>query len=53
MLNSLVDIAPLLTDELKAGDLIRDMRWPDGVRCAHCGNEPVYELKSPNPKRRQ
>lgn len=53
MINGIVDIAPLLTDELKAGDLIRDLRWPNGVRCAHCDHERVYELKAPNPKRRQ
>lgn len=53
MINSVVDIAPLLTDELKAGDLIRDLRWPEGVRCAHCDHDKVYELKGPNPNRRQ
>ena len=25
--------------------LLRDMRWPDGVKCARCGNDKVYELK--------
>ena len=53
MISGITDIAPLLVDELKAGDLIRDLRWPDGVRCAHCEHETVYELKAPNAKRRQ
>ena len=53
MLNSLIDIAPLLTNELQAGDMIRDMRWPDGVRCAYCDHDKVHELKAPNPQRRQ
>lgn len=25
---------------------LRDMRWPDGVRCPRCQNEKVYTLKS-------
>jgi transposase-like protein len=25
---------------------LRDMRWPDGVRCPRCQNEKVYALKS-------
>lgn len=53
MITGIADIAPLLTDELKAGDLIRDLRWPNGVRCAHCDHAEVYELTAPNPKRRQ
>ena len=53
MINSIVDIAPLIADELKAGDLIRDLRWPNGVRCAHCDHDTVYECKGLNPERRQ
>jgi hypothetical protein len=26
--------------------LLRDMRWPDGVRCPRCQSAKVYELKS-------
>jgi transposase-like protein len=25
--------------------LLRDMRWPDGVKCPRCGNDKVYTLK--------
>ncbi|PAQ00853.1 MAG: IS1595 family transposase [Mesorhizobium sp.] len=44
-IKSIKDLAPLLTDELKAGDFIRDLRWPSGVTCAHCDHGTVYELK--------
>lgn len=53
MISGITDIAPLLVDELMAGDLVRDLRWSDGVRCAHCDHETVYELTAPNAKRRQ
>jgi transposase-like protein len=25
--------------------LLRDMRWPDGMKCPRCGNQKVYTLK--------
>src|SRR5208282_4465236 len=25
---------------------LKEMRWPNGVRCPRCGNEKVYELKA-------
>src|SRR2546425_11103925 len=25
---------------------LRDMRWPDGVRCPRCNSEKVYTLKA-------
>ncbi|MER8484121.1 IS1595 family transposase [Mesorhizobium sp. M1322] len=53
MIKSIVDIAPLLANEMKAGDFIRDIRWPNGVQCAHCNHGVVYELKGPNSERRQ
>jgi transposase-like protein len=53
MLNGIKDIAPLLNDEKKAGEVIEKLRWPEGVRCAHCEHETVYELKGPNPDRKQ
>ncbi len=26
---------------------LRDMRWPNGVRCPRCGNDKVYTLARP------
>lgn len=53
MIRNITDIAPLLTDELKAGLLIERLRWPNGVICPYCDHEKVYETKGPNPKRKQ
>jgi transposase-like protein len=33
--------------EEKCREYIFDHRWPNGVRCARCGNERVYKLKRP------
>jgi transposase-like protein len=27
--------------------LLRDLRWPDGMKCPRCGNDKVYTLKKP------
>lgn len=53
MLNGITDIAPLLVDERKAGEAIEKLRWPEGVKCAHCDHAKVYALKGPNPERKQ
>ena len=53
MVQNIVDIAPLIADERKAGEMIERLRWPNGVKCPHCDHEKVYETKGPNPKRKQ
>ncbi|HTR63375.1 MAG TPA: transposase, partial [Candidatus Binataceae bacterium] len=34
------------SDETACKTLLRDLRWPDGVRCPRCGNPAVYDLPS-------
>ena len=54
MLNNIADIARYLNDEKAAGALVQELRWSDGkVHCAYCDHEKVYELKGPNPARKQ
>jgi len=38
---SLLEIVTYCADEDRAHDLFVSMRWPDGVRCAHCGSDKV------------
>jgi transposase-like protein len=45
MIKSVTDLAPFLADEIKAQAFIRDLRWPEGVRCAFCDHSKVYALK--------
>ena len=49
MIKSIVDIAPLISDEMKAGEMIERLRWPDGVTCPHCDHDKVYVTKGSNP----
>ena len=37
---SLVNLS-LLIDDAKCHELVRQHRWPDGVRCPHCGSASV------------
>lgn len=54
MLESITDIAPLLCDESKAGEMIERLRWPGGPVCPHCDSaDKIYETKGPNPDRKQ
>ena len=34
-------LIPYLQDDQKAADYLRQLRWPDGVTCPHCGSEAV------------
>ncbi len=38
---SLLEAVALFADEDRAHDFFVSMRWPDGVRCAHCGSEDI------------
>ena len=38
---SLLEIVRICADEDRAHELFVAMRWPDGVRCAHCGSDMV------------
>jgi len=38
--DALVNLAGLL-DEAKCFELVRQMRWPQGVRCVRCGGDHV------------
>lgn len=50
---SLLECVAYFADEVRAHDFFVSMRWPDGVRCAHCGSENVGNLSvSNNGKRR-
>lgn len=44
---SLAQLIKQFSDETACKTLLRDMRWPNGVRCPRCGNsERIYELKA-------
>ena len=44
---SLAELMKQFSDETACKTLLRDMRWPDGVRCPRCGkSERIYELKA-------
>ena len=34
-------LIPYLQDDQKAADYLRQLRWPDGVMCPHCGSDTV------------
>ena len=34
-------LIPYLQDHRKAADYLRQLRWPDGVKCPRCGNDAV------------
>jgi transposase-like protein len=41
---SLLEAVTFFADEGRAHDFFVAMRWPDGVRCAHCNSEAVGKL---------
>jgi len=41
---SLLEAVAYFADEDRAHDFFVKMRWPEGVRCAHCGSENVGKL---------
>lgn len=43
--HELDDLWDAFGDERFAHEYVRDMRWPAGIRCAHCEHDKVYETK--------
>ncbi len=41
---SLLECVAFFADEERAHDFFVKMRWPEGVRCAHCGSENIGKL---------
>jgi hypothetical protein len=39
--NPMKHLIPYLQDDLKAADYLRQLRWPDGVKCPRCGSDAV------------
>src|SRR5262245_4320555 len=39
--NLMKHLIPYLQDGRKAADYLRQLRWPDGVKCPRCGNDAV------------
>src|SRR6267143_7312110 len=39
--NPMKHLIPYLQDDQKAADDLRQVRWPDGVTCPHCGSDAV------------
>jgi len=39
--NPMKHLIPYLQDDLKAADDLRQLRWPDGVKCPRCGSDAV------------
>ncbi|MGA3171432.1 MAG: IS1595 family transposase [Chthoniobacteraceae bacterium] len=44
MPESLLEAVAYFADEDRAHDFFVKMRWPEGVRCAHCGSENVGKM---------
>jgi len=43
---SITQLQKRFPDELSCIEYFRDLRWPDGVRCVHCGEGKVYNLSN-------
>lgn len=41
---SMTELLPLFNDEARCAQLLRQVRWPAGVRCPHCDSADVQEL---------
>src|SRR6266478_9039512 len=39
--NPMKHLIPYLQDDQKAADYLRQVRWPDGVKCPRCGSDAV------------
>jgi len=39
--NPMQHLIPYLQDDQKAADSLRQLRWPDGVKCPRCGSNAV------------
>jgi transposase-like protein len=44
--NNLMEMARYFTNGAVCVDFVAQMRWPKGVRCAHCGHDRVSFLRS-------
>ena len=44
---TLIDLMNMFPDDETAEKWFEENRWPDGVRCAHCGGENVSDAKHP------
>jgi len=42
---SAFDFFNRFTDEQKAREYMESARWPNGIRCIHCGNGEVYKVR--------
>jgi transposase-like protein len=38
---TLIEVVAYFSNEQRAFECVRDHRWPDGVKCPHCGSERV------------
>jgi transposase-like protein len=47
---SAIDVGRLTEDEARS--ILENIRWPEGVKCAHCGSENVTRLNSKSEKTR-
>lgn len=45
-----IDVGRLTEDEARR--VLENIRWPDGIRCAHCGSDNVTRLNSKSEKTR-
>ena len=43
---SIMQLLELFPDNATSEKWFRDVRWPDGLRCAHCNGERVAERGS-------
>ena len=46
---SLIELAEMFPNEEAAKDWFEAMRWPDGVRCAHCHSDRISPCKNAKP----
>jgi len=46
---SLIELMEMFPDNRRAEDWFTAVRWPEGVRCAHCGSDRVNERKNRRP----
>ena len=40
-----------IVDDAKCFETVREMRWPEGVRCVHCGADTVARMAGMKPRR--
>jgi hypothetical protein len=46
--NPMKHLIPYLTDDQKAADYLRQLRWPNGVTCPRCGSDAVESRERGN-----